>query len=368
MSSGPGNQVPTGRWPLAGDRDILGHGDHSMSSSTGFAFRIAHSSDSCFRLWASRWCRWRLLLDFSRWVRYGAALLVALHLLSPQGWPFARPDGSLPWDLTPLIPNGMTDPMLFFGKLRRAFPADASQRSVLDLLILLGIVLCSVIAVAGIGRASVRSPRSRRRSTVIVLSSIFLIALGYGDALRDLLDPRLRFYPVFADFFAGWLQLEARSGTAGVRVAYAGTNIPYYFMAIGLRNDVRYVNINRHRDWLMHDYHRESMKNGQGIWPNSRPGWDRMSPDFQAWVDNLDAAGIQLLVVTRVNPNEGRHNVADADNFPIERQWADSHPEWFEPLYGQRENDRWFRLYRFRRGRYGPLQAADQGVGRGLGL
>ena len=55
--------------------------------------------------------------------------------------------------------------------------------------------------------------------------------------------------------------------------------------------------------------------------------------------------------MTRVNPSEGPHNVADSDNFPIERQWADSHPEWFEPLYGQRENDPWFRLYRFRRAR-----------------
>jgi hypothetical protein len=124
-------------------------------------------------------------------------------------------------------------------------------------------------------------------------------------------------------------------------------------MARGLRNDVRYVNIDGHRDWLMHDYHREAMKLGQGTWPNSRQGWDRMSPDFQAWVDSLEAEGIQLLVVTRVNPSEGPHNVADAEYFPIERQWADSHPDWFEPLYGQRENDPWFRLYRLRRGRSG---------------
>ena len=73
----------------------------------------------------------------------------------------------------------------------------------------------------------------------------------------------------------------------------------------GLRNEVRYVNIDRHRDWLLHDYHREAQWRGQGLWPNSRPGWDRMQPDFQAWLDNLDAEGIQLLVVTRVNPGEG---------------------------------------------------------------
>ena len=65
-------------------------------------------------------------------------------------------------------------------------------------------------------------------------------------------------------------------------MAYAGTNIPYYLLASGLRNEVRYVNINRHREWQLHDYHRQAMERGQGNWPNSRPGWDRTAPDFQA--------------------------------------------------------------------------------------
>ena len=112
---------------------------------------------------------------------------------------------------------------------------------------------------------------------------------------------------------------------------------------------MRYVNVDGHRDWLMHDYHRDAMARGEPTWPNSRPGWDRAQPDFQAWLANLQAEGIQLLVVTRVNPAEGPHNVADADRFPIERGWAESHPEFFEPLYGVNERDPFFRLYRLRR-------------------
>jgi hypothetical protein len=53
--------------------------------------------------------------------------------------------------------------------------------------------------------------------------------------------------------------------------------------------------------------------------------------------------------VTRVNPAEGPHNVADTELFPIERVWADGHPESFEPLYGLNERDPFFRLYRLRR-------------------
>jgi hypothetical protein len=198
-------------------------------------------------------------------------------------------------------------------------------------------------------RVAVSAPRFGRALTTAVVWSVLFLGLGYLDVWRDMSDPRLDFYPVFPDFFAGWLNLEYRSGLGGARVAYAGTNIPYYLMARGLRNEVRYVNTDRHRNWLLHDYHRAASTLGQGHWPNSRPGWDRMRPDFQAWLDNLDAEGIELLVVTRVNPGEGAHNVADVDNFPIERGWADSHPERFEILYGRRENDPWFRLYRVRR-------------------
>jgi hypothetical protein len=120
------------------------------------------------------------------------------------------------------------------------------------------------------------------------------VVLGYVNV-----DLRFRFYPPFPDFYRGWLNLEARSGPAGCRVAYAGTNLPYYLLGNGLRNEVRYVNIDRHRDWVLHDYHREAQARGQGHWPNSRPGWDRLRPDFPAWLDNLDAEGIQLLAVTR---------------------------------------------------------------------
>ena len=109
------------------------------------------------------------------------------------------------------------------------------------------------------------------------------------------------------------------------------------------------MNVDAHPDWLMHDYHRAALDRKEPSWPNSRPGWDRAHPNFQAWLSNLKAQQIQLLVVTRANSGEGPHNVADSEGFPIERLWADSHPELFEPLYGPKQKDPFFRLYRFAR-------------------
>jgi hypothetical protein len=210
--------------------------------------------------------------------------------------------------------------------------------------------LAAVLMVWAWRRTAASSKRLGGRTALAVAASVLFIGLGYLELWCEGIDSRIQFYPLgFADFFIGWHNLDAESGPRGSKVAYAGTNLPYYLLGTGLRNEVRYVNIDRHRNWLLHDYHREARALGLGNWPNPRPGWDRIRPDFQAWLDNLDAEGIQLLVVTRVNPSEGSHNVADSDLFPIERRWADAHPERFEPLYGQAQNDPKFRLYRIRR-------------------
>lgn len=163
-------------------------------------------------------------------------------------------------------------------------------------------------------------------------------------------DARQRFYPVFPEYYRGWLAFDARCGPKGARVAYAGTDLPFYLMGVGLRNDVRYVNVDRHPDWLLHDYQREAIASGVGpeTWNHPRPGWDRVHPDYDSWLANLRSRGIQLLVVTRANPAEGPHNIADPQGFPIERGWADGHPESFETLYGASEGDPQFRLYRLK--------------------
>ena len=146
--------------------------------------------------------------------------------------------------------------------------------------------------------------------------------------------PWLRFYPrtEFAiRLWPGWEILERVASATGSRIAYTGTNLPYYLLGIGLRNEVEYVNINTHLDWLPHDYHRArpAGATARDPWPQ----WYRTEADFESWLANLRRRQIEFLFVAREN-RHGRLDVGPEKlaGFPIEKEWADAHPEGFVDL------------------------------------
>jgi hypothetical protein len=288
------------------------------------------------------------LFDRGRAVRALGVLLLAVHLTTPQSWPFGGLDRDPPWDLSPSVVNkaaAVISVPYDLARLRAAFNDPAALR---------GLALT-----AGLGAAAMATSWCWARASAApsvrrwVRAALTSAGLGVGAGLIIYpwgADPRHLFFPSFPEYVRGWLELDMRAGPSGARVAYAGNDLPYYLMGVGLRNEVRYVNVDAHPGWLIHDYHRAASRAGSkpATWDYPRPGWDRIHPDYHAWLANLRSEGIQLLVVNRVNPAEGPHNVATADGFPIERRWADAHPETFEPLYGAAERDPQFRLYRVR--------------------
>ena len=272
-----------------------------------------------------------LTFDRARAVRSLGVALLAAHVLSPQSWPFSDPDVDPPWDFTRSVPNFVHGLIVWPG-------ADVLRLARLALAAFGGFG-----AAWAWGRFSAR-PGTRNGTRAAAVSGLAFAATVLGFYPWGVKAPFLTF-PAFPEYVRGWLELDQRSGPVGARVAYAGNALPYYLFGVGLRNDVRYVNVDAHRDWLLHDYHRGA---DPPTWPHPRPGWDRLHPDYDAWLANLRAHRIQLLVVNRVNPAEGAHNVADPEGFPVERSWAESHPEAFTPLYGVAERDPQFRLYRVR--------------------
>ncbi len=288
------------------------------------------------------------MFDRSRALRISATILLALHVLTAETWPFAAREQDIPWDLESFIPNVVPPPLPVVRLIEKIIEGKEVMPAVNGLLIYLAMGACAVMTVWSLSREGRPFHRKSVRGAILVVATSGLVGLATLASGVVGADPRQHHYPSYPDFLAGWLQLEARSGTGGTRVAYAGTNIPYYLFGTHLRNDVRYVNVDHHVNWLLHDYQRAAQAQGKPLWPNSRPGWDRIQPSYQDWLENLRSNRISLLVVTVVNSGEGSHNVADAEKFPIERRWADSHPDDFEILYGAAERDRFFRLYRLR--------------------
>ena len=135
----------------------------------------------------------------------------------------------------------------------------------------------------------------------------------------------------FRDFYAGWLTLRhVTAARAGTRVAYAGTNIPYYLLGQGLRNEVRYINIDaaprlaaarlppRGPERTVREPGRIPGRAGIGSGPIiGRGSATSMPRGSSSW--SSPASIPPRARTTWPTPRDSRSR----------RQWADSHPERF---------------------------------------
>jgi 4-amino-4-deoxy-L-arabinose transferase-like glycosyltransferase len=282
------------------------------------------------------------LFDRNRLWLWTGVLLLTAHILTPQHFPFPLINNQPPWDFCPYIPNNAPGPVQFLGDIGALLLPRLGVDPVW-----VGCRLLVGVACLGIAGLFAWARRGHWIRSIVPTAGVALLV--WAQAV--LIDPGSRVeilyrFPPFTDYLAGWSDLDRRTRGSGARIAYAGTNLPYYLMGNDFRNEVYYINIDSHRGWLLHDYHRAAASLGlPATWPDTRPGWDRVRPDYDAWLANLRAEGIQFLVVARANPQEGRHNVADTENFPIERVWAEAHPEVFVLLY----SDPLFKTYGLRK-------------------
>jgi hypothetical protein len=282
------------------------------------------------------------LLDRARWLRWTAVGLLAIHLLTPTLWPVEPFGRETTWGLSGRL-NASSEGVI------RAIPTPDQWRLIRrqpTLGLNLGMTLASGVLALLAARAwaSARRHPSRVRRLRAAIATAALVALPCA-VISGVVAGTEAVFPD-APLARAWDRLDRLAGPRRARVAYAGTNFVYYLMGRGQRHDVAYVNVDAHRGWLLHDYHREAISQGLPDWPDPRPGWDRLRTDYGAWLANLAAERIDFLFVARPDPSDGRFNLADREGYPIERVWADAHPEAFTLAYGPADGEPVARIYR----------------------
>jgi len=116
------------------------------------------------------------------------------------------------------------------------------------------------------------------------------------------------------DIAKGWQKLNEITGN-GSRVAYTGRQEFYPLFGTRLKNDVKYISINE-KEVSLYD---------------KPDGLCRKIKDFAAWRKNLKKENIGYLFIAL--PFFDNRESEDPTKFPIEDEWASSHPEDFQLLF-----------------------------------
>ncbi|RME46040.1 MAG: hypothetical protein D6795_15945 [Deltaproteobacteria bacterium] len=228
--------------------------------------------------------------------------------------------------------------------------------------ILVGVSLLLVLSL----RRWIRSPGVHRAGVILLFFGLIVVSVSYhariapGKPCSFFRPPRVHFP---AQFFAGWQWIATHAKDA--RIAYTGNNIPYHLFGSRYRNEVFYVNIDRHADWRFHDYERAHRRRSGHVMPKTpKPAYDRAEKDERAWIANLLRRGTDFLFVTAMTEYETRYLWHDETGFPVEDHWARRHPKRFRLVY----ENRLVRIYRIEgeRGRRRPGNGEAGGSGKRL--
>jgi hypothetical protein len=195
--------------------------------------------------------------------------------------------------------------------------------------------LFSTFGLAVIAMARLASPPGQRfpeppkpapaRAIPLVLAGAaalaVVVALSFGARAYAARDPG---YTVGDDLEDAWRWF--RANVRGERVAYTGNNLAFPLAGVGLANEVSYVNVAGAPAARLHDFPARPTASAE-------PAPYRDGADFATWTRTLRAARVSTLFVAAMYPIVRRTIAADADGFPVERAWADAHPDLFRLRY-----------------------------------
>ncbi len=194
-----------------------------------------------------------------------------------------------------------------------------------DRLALLPIGLLGAAALHGWRKIPLRLRPAVGRATALTAAALLITSVARGlPAHRRGADP----YRIGSDIDDAWAWFGGN--VHGARVAYTGTNLAFPLWGPDLSNRVAYVNVSGSPTDSLPDFARRA---GTTRAPTPEPAPYRDGATYESWIRNLRSAGAQVLFVAALDPIVARNVPADSDQFPIERQWADAHPEMFQLRY-----------------------------------
>jgi 4-amino-4-deoxy-L-arabinose transferase-like glycosyltransferase len=173
----------------------------------------------------------------------------------------------------------------------------------------------ALLAAAGAHLWRRMPPRARRPAAwTAALAATVLVVAGTSRGLgahRRGADP----YRLGGDLDEAWAWFGAN--VHGARVAYTGTNLAFPLWGPDLGNRVTYVNVAGEPGDHLHDFARRLPPGWRA--PTAEPAPYRDGASYDVWLRNLRAARADVLFVA-----------AAAEQFPVERDWADAHADLFQ--------------------------------------
>ena len=214
---------------------------------------------------------------------------------------------------------------LGWGALALALIGECVALPSPDRLALLPVGLAGAAALHGWRKIPLRLRPVVGRTAAVAAGALLFAGVARGlPAHKRGADP----YRMAGDLDDAWAWFGGN--VHGARVAYTGTNLAFPLWGPDLSNRVSYINVSGGPDERLADFARRA---GTGRSATPEPAPYRDGATYEAWLHNLRSVGTQVLFVAALDPIVARTIPADADHFPIERQWADGHPDLFQLRY-----------------------------------
>ncbi|MFH1538486.1 MAG: hypothetical protein ABIH66_05970 [bacterium] len=202
----------------------------------------------------------------------------------------------------------------------------------------LGLGLCVAAAWLFTGG---RKARSGLATALLLIMPLAFFLLYIGSMMQSYHIYKQHYYTGFP-IGRAWLEFQQNVPESST-VAFTGTDLSYGLFGPGLRHRVVYVNVNRYGDYHFHDYVKKLKAEGRYfVPPNDRINFHREGADYAAWLANLRAAAADYLFAAVLHQTDRGQIPHDAEFFPVEREWADAHPEVFRLLWSNSQ----VRIYR----------------------